>query len=89
MNHDNHDNHDDPLCLVFIPALVTLLLRIEREKGSPLTEAEVISIRDNAACITLRSSQAMAMEERRGYPDIVAEDAWNDWQRARQMLAAS
>ena len=44
---------DDPLCLVFIPALVTILLNVERKTGRPLTEAEVIAIRDKAVCMTM------------------------------------
>ena len=33
----------DPLCLVFVPALVALLLNAENTKGRPLTEAEVLA----------------------------------------------
>lgn len=70
----------DPLCLVFVPALVAVLTAAEDRKGSPLTEAEVCNIRDQAICITLPFSVALDMERERGYPDIVAENCWSEWQ---------
>jgi len=70
----------DPLCLVFVPALVAVLTAAEDRKGSPLTEAEVCDIRDQAVCITLPFSVALDMERERGYPDIVAENCWSEWQ---------
>ncbi|QBQ10157.1 MULTISPECIES: hypothetical protein [unclassified Pseudomonas] len=70
----------DPLCLVFVPALVAVLTAAEDRKGSPLTEAEVCNIRDQAVCITLPFSVALDMERERGYPDIVAENCWSEWQ---------
>lgn len=80
---------EDPLCLVFIPALVTILLHTEKTLGRPLTEAEVIAIRDKAACMAMPVSMAAKMEEKRGYPDIVAETVWPDWQSARLQLGQS
>lgn len=68
----------DPLCLVFVPALVAVLTAAEDRKGSPLTEAEVCNIRDQAVCITLPFSVALDMERERGYPDIVAENCWSE-----------
>ncbi len=41
----------DPQSLVFVPALMTLLTAAENRKGSPLTEDEVCSIRDQATRI--------------------------------------
>jgi len=79
----------DPLCLVFIPALVAVLLNVEQKKGAPLTEAEVIAIRDNAACMAMPASAAAAVEAKRGYQDIVAESVWTEWQRARLELGQS
>jgi len=77
---------EEPLCLVFIPALITLLYRAEQLKGAPLTETEVIRIRDNANCLALPYSLAAKGEEDRGYPDIVAEECWAEWQSAREQL---
>ncbi|MBW8130327.1 MULTISPECIES: hypothetical protein [Pseudomonas] len=79
----------DPLCLVFVPALVVLLTAAENKKGLPLTELEVCNIRDQATCVALTFSTALEMEEQRGYPDIVAEDCWNEWQRVRLEIQTS
>ncbi|MDR9879246.1 hypothetical protein RJC98_29040 [Pseudomonas allii] len=77
----------DPLCLVFVPALVAVLTAAEAKKGTPLTEAEVCAIRDAATSIALPFSIALAMETERGYPDIVAEECWSEWQRLRASVA--
>ncbi len=77
---------DGPLCLVFIPALVTVLHAAEKQKGAPLTEQEVIDIRNNATCVKLPFSAALNSEQKRGYPDIVAENCWEAWQSMRTQL---
>ena len=74
----------DPICLVFIPALVVILTAAESKKGSPLTEEEVVNIRDKATCMAVRFSVALKMEEERGYPDISAENCWEEWQDHRR-----
>jgi hypothetical protein len=79
----------DPLCLVIVPALVAILLNAERKKGSPLSEAEVIGIRDSAQCIAMPASAAAAVEAERGYPDIEPEAVWTEWQRVRLELGQS
>ena len=66
-----------------IPALVAILVNKEREKGSPLTESEVLEIRDNAVCMMLPISAKDKMEESRGYPDLSPEYVWEQWQEAR------
>lgn len=76
----------DQLCLVFVPALVVVLRAMEEKNGTPLTEAQVCDIRDRAVCITVPFSTALAMEDARGYPDIVAEDCWKEWQRVRLLI---
>lgn len=68
---------------VFIPPLVTLLEHHEAEKGAPLTEVEVLSIRDKAVCMTMRTSHAAEMAEKRGFPDISPDTVWADWQAHR------
>ena len=77
---------DEQLCLVFIPALVSILLNAEKEKGSLLTREEVIKIRDSSTYMAVKISDALKMEEERGYSDIVPEDVWNEWQAARKEL---
>jgi hypothetical protein len=77
---------DELLVPVFVPALVAVLQQAEADKGEPLTEEEVIAIRDNAVCITVRHSQALAMESKRGYPDLDPENVWEEWQAVRSEL---
>ena len=77
---------DDPLVPVFIPALVSILLRAEREYGSPLSREQVLAIRDKCAVIMLPEKQAAMMAEQRGYDDIDPEQAWEQWQEVRQQF---
>ena len=77
---------DEPLVVVFVPALVAVLHQAETEKGEPLSEEEVIAIRGSAVCITVRHSQAQAMESKRGYPDLDPENVWQEWQAVRSEL---
>lgn len=77
----------EDLVLSFTPSLVALLLNAERTAGRPLTEAEVLEIRDSATCIAVPRSMAAALTTSRGYPDIDPEDCWAQWQQARADLA--
>ena len=76
---------EEELVQVFVPALAQVLYDAEADKGSPLTEDEVNTIRDASICITLRASVARAMEEKRGR-DIDPERAWDEWQVFREQL---
>ncbi|WP_311969634.1 hypothetical protein [Pseudomonas baltica] len=76
----------DPLCLVFIPPLVCLLKAAEDRKGTPLSEVEVLEIRDHATATAVPFSAAFALEKERGYRDIVPEECWKEWQRIRSFL---
>ena len=69
-----------------MPPLVSILLRHERDKGAPLTEAEVIAIRDTSIAIMLRESVAIELARNRGYEDIDPEQCWSEWQRVRAEL---
>ena len=77
---------DEELVIVPIPPLVTMLLNRERAKGSPLTEAEVLEIRDGAICMTMRASAARKLAEERGFDDIDPENVWEEWQAIREEL---
>jgi len=79
---------DDNLIFVFTPSLVATLLNREEAKGEPLTEAEVISIRDQCQCIAAPVDVALKMNEARGYDDIDPENCWPEWQRRRLSLIA-
>lgn len=70
---------EEDLLLVPVPALVVVLTQLEIEKGSPLTEAEVLHARDKAACIAMPRYAYEAICEKRGYRDIEPELAWAAW----------
>ena len=74
---------DDPLVLVFTPPLVDVLSALQTAQGQPLTEAEVLVARDGATCEWVPYSSALKLDEGRGYHDIDAEHAWDDWVRLR------
>lgn len=67
------------MTIVFIPALVVVLLSIERETGRELTQQEVESIRDSATAIRVPVDVAKEMIKERGYLDIDPEDVWEEW----------
>lgn len=71
------------------PCSCTHSSRVPKKKGTPLTELEVCNIRDQATCIAVTFATALAMEQERGYADIVAEDCWNEWQRLRRSIQQS
>ncbi|MDX1488644.1 MAG: hypothetical protein R3268_10625, partial [Acidiferrobacterales bacterium] len=73
------EESSDDLVIIPIPALCVVLLNLEKKKGQPLTEAEVVKIRDGAACMAVPRSVAKDLEESRGYRDLILEDVWNDW----------
>ena len=82
---DQREN-DDEVLIVPVPALVAVLLNREREMGRPLTEDEVIGIRDSAECIAMPVHAFEKVEEGRGYVDIDPENVWAEWQTARVEL---
>jgi hypothetical protein len=71
------------LVLVFMPSLVALLARAEQLKGAPLTEEQVIRIRDAAQVVVTLPQPAAAVEERRGYADVAPANVWESWQALR------
>ncbi|WP_144377126.1 hypothetical protein [Mesorhizobium amorphae] len=77
------------LILYPVPSLVAILLSREREKGRPLTEEEVIEIRNSCAVIAMPPDVARRMDEERGYLDIDPENCWLEWQQARRELMES
>lgn len=76
----------DDLVIEFSPPLVAILLAAERSKGLPLTEDEVIDVRDNAACIRMPRTMSDAMAEQRGYADLDPERCWEQWHAVRTQL---
>ena len=76
----------DNLVIVPVPSLVAILLNRELQKGSPLTEEEVLAIRDGDECIAMPRDVAERVAEERGYDDIDPENAWEDWKAIRPIL---
>lgn len=69
---------EENLIIYPIPSLVATLLNREKAKGAPLTEEEVIAIRDAAPSVALTRDQVAQVEERRGYLDIDPENCWTE-----------
>lgn len=80
---------EDELILTFVPSLVSLLLSREQDKGAPLTEEEVLEIRDKATVVALPADVAVKVVAERRYRDIDASHCWEEWQQARIDLIAS
>ena len=77
---------EEALVPVFMPPLVTILAQQERQKGSPLTEDEVIAIRGRSVVMMMRQSIAEQMAQKRGYRDIDPQTCWQEWQQVRETL---
>jgi hypothetical protein len=77
---------DEPLIQTFVPPLITLLVNAERQKGSPLNPGEVAAVRDRGVRIMLARSEATKLAKARGYDDIDPDNAWDQWQVARQQI---
>ncbi len=65
---------NQPLVPVFMPPLAALLAQAEKLKGSRLTEAEVLRLRDGAICIMMKAPDADEMAKTRGYFDVYPEN---------------
>ena len=74
------------LVIYCVPSLVATLLNREKAKGSPLTEEEVLKIRDGCPAIALLPETAAEMDRKRGYQDINPNHCWEQWQVARRNL---
>jgi hypothetical protein len=70
--------------------LARLLAARERQKGTPLTEAEVLEVRDGAACTQMPLSQAerlyAALDAQMPIPRLHPERIWEEWQAVREQV---
>jgi hypothetical protein len=80
---------EDHLEPVFLPSLAAILAQAEQVKGGPLTETEVVRIRDKAICIMMAVEDAEKIAESRGYRDVNPENCWSDWHRLRVQLTGN
>ena len=80
----------EPKVLVFLNPLVVLLAGRERQKGSPLTEEEVLEVRDSAQCIAMPASQAekfyASLDSQFPVPRLNPDNIWQEWQAIRSHL---
>jgi hypothetical protein len=76
----------EELVIYPVPSLIATLLNRERAKGSPLTEAEVLKIRDNCPSVAVPIDVAQQIDADRGYKDIDPEQCWEQWLEARKDL---
>jgi hypothetical protein len=76
---------ENKLVPVFVPALIESLIAAEDKKGAPLTEDEVIEIRNNADTMVILAADAKRLAESRGN-DVDPQNCWQDWQRLRNKL---
>lgn len=65
--------------------LAMSLYMAQKEKEAPLTEAEVLAIRDDGLCVQMDKLSAEKMYETIGH-DIDPENAWNNWLQMRENL---
>ena len=80
--------NEEKLLLVLVPALVAVLINAEDQKGSALTEQEVIEIRDTSQCIAMPIDVAEKVAKERGYSDIDPENVWQEWLQVKVELQA-
>jgi len=67
------------LTLVFVPSLAALLTKARELNGAALTEKQVLAIRDGSKVMVVDHDSARAVEEKRGYADVDAANAWQSW----------
>ncbi len=79
-------SQNEHLHIVPVPSLVATLLRAEQDKGEPLTEEEVLKIRDGCPSVAMTDEMLSKVVARRGYDDIDPEHAWEEWQGIRPSL---
>jgi len=80
-------SNSEHLVIYPMPSLVATLINREQAKGSPLTEAEVVQIRDSCPSVATPVDVARAIDEKRGYKDIDPENCWAEWQETRKRRA--
>jgi hypothetical protein len=72
------------LAFLFVPSLAALLDRAEQLKGGPLTEDEVLQIRDAALVTVAPADVVQAVEAERGYAEVDRTDPLRSWEALLQ-----
>ncbi|WLS80498.1 hypothetical protein Q3V30_08475 [Erwinia pyri] len=71
------------MAILFLPSLAALLEKAEAQKGYPLTQHEVETLRDGAICISVPDELLRTMDPLRGYQDIDPKKCWEAWRDYR------
>ncbi len=74
---------EEKMVEVYIPALVALLTRAEELAERELTKEEVLRIRDDSETVSQPLSAMPNFINQRGYHDLYAPEAWEEWQAYR------
>lgn len=78
------------LVTVYLNPLHALLYSSEKRKGSPLTQEEVLRIRDNAVSIQMTEEQAAkfyaALDARVNVYRMNPDYIWEEWQEIRDHI---
>lgn len=81
---------NEPMVTVFLNPLIMLLAGAERKKGQPLTELEVLHIRDTAVCTQMTLSQAekfyASLDSQMRIPRLDPARVWEEWQAMRDQF---
>lgn len=72
------------LVIQCVPALVAILTRAEQLTGKPLTEEQVLKLRDANPAVVVEAVSAKAVEDGRGYADLDPADPWTAWRRHKK-----
>ncbi len=72
------------LAILFMPSLAALLCRAEELKGTPLTEEQVLRLRDASLAVITPADVASATVGQRGYAEVDSASAWKSWQAIRK-----
>ena len=88
--NQNVADSNEPMVTVFLNPLMMLLAGAERQKGSPLTEAEVLHVRDTAVCVQMTQSQANkfyeSLDSQMPIPRLNPDSIWDEWQAVRDKI---
>lgn len=71
---------------VIMPSLTAMLAAKENELGRRLEPSEVSALVAKSPCVALERSDALKLEQSRGYADIEPDLAWEQWQIVRETL---
>jgi hypothetical protein len=80
----------EPEVPVFLNPLAMLLAGRERQKGSPLTETEVLEVRDSTLCTPMPISKAETyyreIYSKSPIPWLEPSNLWSEWQAIRDKI---